>query len=152
MSSDHDWGLRLTLLVEEEVVAAVETALEQLPDSFNGLPVRFAFSGGRPEHHVEVQSLSTFLQAHLGLDPRQGMSALDWLSLTGQSVLEVTAGPAFHDLDGLMDGLRERLARYPADVRRLVLAADWARIGEELPLMGRAGHAGDELGSTVIAA
>ena len=35
---------------------------------------------------------------------------------------------------------------------RYVLAADWIRLGEDLPLLGRAGQRGDDLGSRVIGA
>ena len=48
--------------------------------------------------------------------------------------------------------MRERLVWYPTDLWRYLLAAGWTRLGEEEHLMGRAGHAGDELGSAVIGA
>ena len=52
----------------------------------------------------------------------------------------------FHDGPGELTALRERLAWYPVDVWRYLLAAGWARLGQEEHLMGRAGYAGDELG------
>jgi hypothetical protein len=33
-----------------------------------------------------------------------------------------------------------------------VLASDWAKLGQELPFIGRAGSRGDDLGSRVITA
>ena len=56
----------------------------------------------------------------------------------------------FHDGIGL-DSVRARFGWYPPDLWRYLLAAGWARIGQEEHLMGRAGLLGDELGSSLIA-
>jgi hypothetical protein len=77
---------------------------------------------------------------------------LDWLSLTGQSVLDVVAGAVFEDQTGQLTRLREALAWYPDEIWRYLVACDWQRLDQELPLMGRAGDRGDELGSRTIAA
>lgn len=153
-SRDHDWGLRLSLLVEPAMVDEVRLYLDAaLPDTFLGHPVRFAFTGrGDAEHHVEVDSASGFAISRLGFDPRGAMSPHDWLSLTGQAVLEVTGGPVFADTAGDLTGIRDALEWYPDDVWRYIVACDWLRLEEELPLMSRAGDRGDELGSRVIAA
>ena len=88
--------------------------------------------------------------AQLGWDPADPLSVADWLSFPSQQLLSVTAGPVHHDGVGELTRLRERLAWYPPDLWRYLLAAGWSRLGEEERLMGRAGHAGDELGSAVI--
>ena len=77
---------------------------------------------------------------------------LDWLSLTGQSVLEVTAGPVFTDQTRTLAAVRTMLAWYPADVERYVLAAGWQRLCQLLPMVGRTAEAGDELGSRLLSA
>ncbi|SEE09022.1 DUF4037 domain-containing protein [Ruania alba] len=154
MSRDHDWGLRLTLLVDEARVAEVDAHLaKELPETFLGLPTRFAFSGQEePAHHVEVASPARFVSGRLGFDPRESVSVQGWLSVTGQAVLEVVAGPVFHDGDGEITRIRRALEWYPDDVWRYVVATDWIRLTEEMPLMSRAGDLGDDLGSRVIAA
>ena len=48
--------------------------------------------------------------------------------------------------------MRDRFAYYPHDVWLYLLAAGWARIGQEEHLMGRAGYVGDEIGSALIGA
>jgi hypothetical protein len=153
-SRDHDWGLRLHLLVPEAAVAPVQRVLEQqVPAAFRGLPTRFALTGeAAPRLQVDVTSMAGFVEPLLGFDPRSGTTTADWLSLSGQAVLEATAGPVFLDADGEIERLRQALAWYPDDVWRYVLACDWRRIGQELPLMGRAADVGDHLGSSVIAA
>jgi len=152
-SRDHDWGLRLTVLVDDASVAEVDALLEsRLPASWRGHPVRFATTWDPAvRHRVEVTSVRALAVARLGADPTDGLEPWQWLALTGQSVLEVCAGPVFHDGPGELTAVRERLARYPDDVRRYVVAAGWAHLGQELPFVGRTGSRGDELGSAVLA-
>ncbi|AXK45199.1 DUF4037 domain-containing protein [Brachybacterium saurashtrense] len=159
-SRDHDWGLRLTLLVEEEGAAdEVDALLErELPASWRGLPTRFATTWEPVvRQRVEVARAADFAASRVGIAPGRlaadaPLDLADWLQLTGQAALEVTAGPVFHDGTGALTAIRARLAQYPEDVRRYALGADWTRIGQELPDVGRAGLRGDEDGSAVIAA
>jgi hypothetical protein len=88
----------------------------------------------------------------LGFDPAADPSPQDWLSLTGQAALEVVAGPVFADAAGELTSARRALTWYPDDVWRYVLACDWIRLAQELPLMGRASDVGDGIGSRIIAA
>ncbi|WP_114854956.1 DUF4037 domain-containing protein [Brachybacterium sp. YJGR34] len=159
-SRDHDWGLRLTLLVEDGGAAEVDQLLAaELPARWRDLPTRFATTWDPVvRHRVEVASAADFAASRLGLDasgalgPTGRLSLEDWRSLTGQALLEVTAGPVFHDGPGVLTALRERLAWYPHDLWLYAIAADWHRVGQELPDVGRAGLRGDEDGSALIAA
>lgn len=165
-SRDHDWGLRLTLLVPADRVDEVDRVLTaSLPASFRGTPTAFPLTSDMTvRHRVEIAAPAQFVRSRTGLDlagdgnTDEGdgeISALriaDWLSLTGQSVLEVTAGPVFEDTSGEITALRDRLTWYPHDVWLHVLAADWTRIAQELPFVGRTGQRGDDLGSRLIAA
>lgn len=154
MSRDHDWGLRLTLLLDEEYVEPVDRFLDRaLPDSFLGLPTRFATTHSRAtRHRVEVRSPRSFAADRLGLDITGELSVLDWLSLTGQALAELTAGEVFADSAGELGRIRQTLSWYPHDVWLQVVAAGWSRLAEELPLVGRTGYRGDDAGSRIIAA
>lgn len=154
VSRDHDWGPRLTLFVDGDMVERVEKLLlDDLPPTFEGLPTRFAFTGqSQAVLAVNVGTASCFTRSRIGVDPRDGMEPFDWLTVTGQAVLEIVAGPVFHDTAGEITDIRKRLEWYPDDVWRYVIASDWARLAEEMPLMSRAGDRGDDLGSRVIAA
>ena len=158
-SRDHDWGLRLTLLVEGGAAAEVDALLErELPATWRGLPTRFATTWDPVvRQRVEVASAGDFAASRVGIVPQRLVGAEpleleDWLQLTGQAALEVTAGAVLHDGPGVLTAIRTRLAQYPEDVRRYAIGADWTRIGQELPDVGRAGLRGDEDGSAVIAA
>lgn len=152
-SRDHDWGLRLSLFVDDALVGDVDRALaSDLPDVAFGLPTRFPFTGeDDARHHVDVASPRAFAVDRLGFDPTETMSAIDWLSVSGQAALEIVAGPLFVDEPGELTRIRMALRQYPDDVRRHVVAVGWQQIAEELPLLGRAAQVGDDLGSRILA-
>lgn len=157
MSRDHDWGCRLTLLVDEDdrdQVPRISRMLEErLPERFGEFPVRFPVTwDSSVSHKVEVATVVDFVASRLGVDPTGELSVLDWLSMTGQSVLEVTAGPVFTDRTHTLAAVRTLLAWYPADVELYVLAAGWQRLCQLLPMVGRSAQAGDELGSRLLSA
>jgi len=154
VSRDHDWGLRLTLLVPAGHVEGLDAALAaQLPEEVAGHPTRFATTGDpRARHRVEVTTVDDLARAHLGLAAQAPWDALDWLSLTGQAVLEVGAGAVVADSAGELTRLRERLAWYPDDVWRHVVACDWVRLQQELPFVRRTAERGDDLGSRLLTA
>jgi len=117
------------------------------------LPVRFPMTWDSSlSHKIDIATVADFAVGRLGVDPAAGLSPADWLILTGQSVLEVTAGPVFTDGTGELTQVRETLRWYPPDVERYVLAAGWQRLAQQMPLAGRAADRGDELGSRLISA
>jgi len=115
MSRDHDWGSRLTLLVDGAAQAAVpvlrDLLARRLPDRFHGRPVRFAATwDAAVSHKVEVATVGDFAASRLGVNPLAGLSGPDWLVLTGQSVLEVIAAPVYADSTAELAVLRRELA------------------------------------------
>ena len=152
-STDHGWGPRLQLFVEDKEVARVLEAVEAgVPDEFRGWPVRFGWDDVPVSHHIDVASLATWLEMRLGFDPRDGLSTRQWLFTPQQSLLELTAGAVFHDPRGEVAAMREKLAWYPDDVWLWLLACQWRRLDQEEPFVGRAAEVGDLLGSRVVAA
>jgi hypothetical protein len=89
MSRDHDWGCRLTLLVDEDdrdQVPRISRLLEEeLPERYGEFPVRFRVTwDASVSHQVEVGTVAGFAASRLGVDPTGGLSVLDWLTVTGQ--------------------------------------------------------------------
>lgn len=84
-SRDHDWGLRLQLLVPAAERSRVEEVLIRgLPAEFAGNPTRIKFTGEEYARlAMDVFTLDSWIRSRLGFDPRVGGSALDWLSLSG---------------------------------------------------------------------
>lgn len=164
MSQDHNWGPRVLLFVAEADFEACAQPLvtafaEAAPAAFLGAPLAGAnqpHAVPRPaaardgRHGLEVWTIPRALAHWLGGDePRDHLA---WLGLAEQRLLGLTAGAVFHDDDGALTALRERLAWFPRDVWLYKLASQWRRIAEEQAFVGRAGVVGDELGSRIIAA
>jgi uncharacterized protein DUF4037 len=153
MSRDHDFGPRVNLLVPPGMTRQLDAHLAAvLPEAFDGNPTRFATTWDpQVRHRVQVDDVPTFVASRTGIGGTERLTVSDWLSLTGQAVLEVTAGPVFVDTAGELTSARRRLAWYPDDVWAYVVATDWARMAQELPFIGRTADRGDDLGSRVIA-
>ncbi|MDG4826046.1 DUF4037 domain-containing protein [Asanoa sp. WMMD1127] len=140
-SMDHDWGPRLQVFVADRAARVIAENAIVLPPTFHGIPT----SGGGEQIGVKVEILADYLV------PLRTESAGDWLALPTQRLAEFTGGAVFHDDLGL-DAARRRLRWYPDDVWRHVLAAQWTRIDQEEPFVGRCGELGDDLGSRIVAA
>jgi len=152
-STDHGWGPRLQVFVEAEAVDEVRALIdEHLPETVRGWPVRFGWDDVPVTHHVEVDTVAGWFTRHLGFDPRQGISTVDWLATPQQLLLEVTAGAVFHDGLGELGPASRALAWYPDDVWLWLIACQWRRIDQEEPFVGRAAEVGDDPGSRLIAA
>lgn len=170
MSRDHQWGPRLLLFVEEQVheryASAIHDVLAQeLPYEFRGCPTNFtapdpddnnvqhlqSVDSGPVNHRVATYTIRGFFGEQLGVDLDDELEPADWLTFSEQRLLAVTAGAVYHDAIGLR-AVQSRFAYYPHDVWLYLLAAGWARIGQEEHLMGRAGQVGDEIGSALIGA
>ena len=111
----------------------------RIPDLFEGVPTE-----------VSVTTVRQYFLDQLGLDVSVAWDAYDWVSLPEQRLCAMTAGAVFHD-DLDLEKVRRRLAYYPRDVWLYLMLAGWWRVHPEMNLVGRAGYAGDELGSTLIA-
>jgi len=164
MSTDHDWGPTVQLFLRDAdayLAQDIDEALRAgLPATFLGYPVSIPAARTSPAdepgsslaHRVEVRTLRMFTQQHLALDPEPRLDIVDWLTIPSQKLLELTAGAVYHDDTNELTALRQRLAYYPHDVWRYMLAAAWQRIGQEEHLMPRAEFGGDRLGASIIGA
>ncbi|MFL7838264.1 MAG: DUF4037 domain-containing protein [Candidatus Promineifilaceae bacterium] len=167
-SRDHDWGPRLQLFLDEQDQRNLKEALyemlrEQLPKQFLGYSTHFgppdeegtrlmAEPGELVDHRVQIWTVPQFFEDYMAYDPRQKPSVLEWLTWPQQHLLGVTAGAVFRDDLGDLNTIRKVLDYYPHDVWLYLLAAQWARIGQEEHFVGRTGEVGDEIGSALLAA
>ena len=152
-STDHGWGPRLHIFVAASEVDAVRTIIDSnLPEEFHGWPVHFGWDEVAVQHHVNVVPLGEWLESHLGFDPQVDITVQNWLTIPQQLLLEVTAGAVFHDPDGDLKRIRNKLEWYPSDIWLWLLACQWRRIAQEEPFVGRTAEVGDELGSRILTA
>jgi hypothetical protein len=135
MSSDHDWGQRVMILVDEDDPHDVASTLKAVLGE---------------NQWVQVYTIRDYLIGYLGYDIAHPLTPVDWLTLPQQKLRTLIAGRIFHDDLGLSSVL-SRFDYYPHDLWLYMLACAWTRIEQEEHLTGRAGFVGDELGSSIIA-
>lgn len=166
-SGDHEWGPRVEIFVGDDDARSRATEIRRvladtLPKRFLGYPTHFVAvesatgmmtdTDGPVEHRVFVTGVDAWYRDTLGFNPLDGVTTADWLATPTQRLAEQTAGVIFHDGLGVLVTARERLAWYPPDVWRHVLASQWQRISQQEAFVGRTGEVGDELGSAVVGA
>lgn len=173
-STDHFWGPLLHLfLLEDDYDRWAErinrSLAEELPFEIRGFPTNFrAFEGDeahlghlghmqassmRPINHgVMLTTVRRYFRAYLRIDPLETVQVIDWLLMSEQHLLMLTSGAVFHDSASELTRARGALAYYPHDVWLYLLAAQWARIGQEEAFVGRTGEVGDAPGSRLICA
>lgn len=170
MSADHGWGPRVAVYLSEPDHARLADELRaalgnELPFTFRGWPTHFEevpddpgtvvprLAGVRPiNHRVQVTTLQGFVRAYIGVDLDREPAVLDWLAIPEQHLRSLADGAVYHDGLNVLEPMRAKLAYYPHGVWLYLLSAQWQRIGQEEPFVGRTGTVGDNLGSAVIAA
>jgi hypothetical protein len=147
MSTDHDWGPRVFLFLNEQDIGyseQIKVSLNgQAPGRFYGFPVDVRMS--------RITTVPRFIESCLAVNRDEPIEPVDWLTFPSQSLLEITKGAVYRDDHRLLDSLRNQLNYYPQDVWLYLMASSWQRIGQEEHLMLRSGFIGDELGSAIIA-
>ena len=168
MSRDHHWGPRLMVFLKPSDMGKSgklkKILSEKLPHECLGYPVNFSSpdpadkgvqlmkerKAGPVNHRVEFFTIRGFSRDYLGFDAGKEPEPADWMTFPQQKLAGLTAGGIFRDDLGI-EKIRKKFRTFPRDVRLYLMAACWRRIGQEEHLMGRAGLAGDELGSALIA-
>ncbi len=169
-STDHDWGPRLVLFLSPADLPDWQARLHELfrrelPPTIAGYPTSFApsdeeegiahltvASENEPiDHRVVITSAEAWLAERHGISSLDDLTPATWLTLSEQRLLETTAGRIFRDDIGTITAIRAALAWYPDDIWRYRLAAQWKRMDQLEPFVGRCGEVGDDLGSHLVA-
>jgi hypothetical protein len=168
-STDHHWGVRVLLYVDDNDIGRgpeiVETLARGLPSRFRGHWTNFTPpdpndnmvqhpanpDGASINHRVEVHTLAAWVTAYLGFDATNAPTVADWLATPTQFLATVVDAAVYHDGLDQLAPMQERLRWYPDDVWRYVLAAQWRRISQEDHFVGRTAETGDHLGSRLLA-
>jgi hypothetical protein len=169
-STDHDWGPRLFLFLTPEDLATWQGRLHEifrheLPRLVAGYSTSFVASteeagithlAATPatspiEHRVTITSAERWLADRHGLSSLTDLNPATWITLSEQRLLESTAGQIFRDDIGTVTAMRQALDWYPDDIWRYRMAAQWKRLDQLEPFVGRCGEVGDDIGSQLVA-
>lgn len=173
-STDHYWGPLLELFVSDADRAHYgqqihDVLASELPFEVRGYSSHFRpFEGSeahfgrlghlaqrseRPINHgVSIMTVRGFFGAWLQVDPLGELAPVEWLLMSEQNLRMVTSGGVFVDAPGELSRARHTLSYYPHEVWLYLLAAQWARVGQEEAFLGRTAETGDDLGSRLVAA
>ncbi len=167
-STDHHWGPRLLLFLTETDASITEGLSahlkEHLPHQFLGHPVSFSppdeygvrlpveSESGPVEHMIECTTVASYFNEKLGVTTLEGLTDEQWFSWPSQTLRELSGGEIYHEGNGELATTRRLLAWFPRQVWFELMAREWKGLVEEQPLVGRAGFAGDDRGSRVLAA
>ena len=166
VSTDHMWGPRFHLFLQEEDMhqrASLDSLFrDQFPTTYMGHSVHFSGDPG-PETEIRVPAPITkgpvsplywvdtpadFLKGYLGLFPTD---AFDWLALSEHRLLGLASGQLFVDGIRFSESL-EAFRHYPHDVRLHLIASQWTLIAEERAFTKRCAMVGDDVGSRLVCA
>lgn len=166
-STDHHWGVRILLFLEENDFESVKSELniffrQNLPYEFKGHSTHWSspdpndnnnqfpipISKGEINHRIEIYTVSGFLEDSLGIQ-NTNLSEIDWLLLSEQRLREFTGGEVFEDLFGSLTRAREALTYFPPNVWLYKIASQWNKIAEEIAFPGRIGMQKDVLGGQI---
>lgn len=134
-SQDHDFEPGVCIFLPgEEVVPRreaflLERAYDKLPREFMGYRRSLLPPAGSQRHGV-IRTAEFFTEK-TGT-PDAALSAMEWLTISEQYLLEATNGEIFYDGYGEVTRIRESLAAFPEDIRLKKMAG-------ALFLMGQAG-------------
>ena len=125
VSRDHDFDPGFLLLLPDEGVVdrkrefALERAYAHLPKEYAGVarPALAPVGGARRG----VMRTADFFRTKVGSATGE-LTVGQWLHVPSHALAEAVNGELFHDEFGQVTCIRERLARYPEDVRRKKLA------------------------------
>jgi len=166
-STDHDWGPRLQVFLEERddtLESRLDAILHrELPQTFHGYACFYTRNqdgtasptdegSGKPFHRVTFHTARGFFGRALNWDVDQEPSVIDWLAMPEQVLRSVTGGRVYHDGLSQLEPIRAKLRYYPPDLWLYLMSNQWVRISQEEAFMGRCGQVGDDLGSRLVAA
>ncbi|TFG20755.1 MAG: DUF4037 domain-containing protein [Promethearchaeota archaeon] len=166
-STDHHWGVRLLLFLENNDFENQKAALKiffrkNLPFEFRGYSTNWTspdpndnnnqfpehISEGDINHRVEIFTVTGYLFDTLGIDSID-LSDIDWLLLPEQRLREFTQGKVFEDLVGTLTNARNALSYFPHNVWLYKILTQWNKIAEEIPFPGRIGMQKDTFGAQI---
>lgn len=107
LSSDHAWGPQVTLWLSESDLALHREALdvflqERLPPLCHNYKTRMTTDpiwhpAENGHHRVRFESIASFFEKELGLQPGSKLSPAEWLSLPAQKLRVIASGKIFVD-------------------------------------------------------
>lgn len=166
-STDHMWGPRFYLFLNESDISKRDTIMEvfsrTLPHTFLGYSVHFSapdpndggvrhaqfISEGPVSPLIFIHTPEEYLTDYLGTASLHHLSAADWLSFSEHRLLALSCAEFYKDDLHMAESL-SLLQSYPKEVRMYLIASNWSLLAEEQAFVKRCSVVGDEMGSILV--
>ncbi len=145
-STDHGWGPRVLVFTDHHVAEL------DLPESFDGVPVRFGWAEVEARAWVTVTRLDEWLLEQLGVDATHELAVLDWLLTPQQRLLGVTAAGCSPIRTVRSPRCAQGWRGIPTRCGVGCSTCQWRRIAQEEAFVARTAEVGDTAGSRIVAA
>lgn len=167
-STDHVWGPRLQIFLEEENYYTLKDDLDtlfryNLPFEYKGFPTNYKavegwfnnaymqYKKAYPiNHFIEIETVNSFFNRDIVINKDWKIDFNDWLAYPVQNLLELTSGEVFYDDIGDLTKARQALAFFPDEVLVLRTYILWKAINEEQAFIGRCAEKNDRIGESLI--
>jgi hypothetical protein len=160
ISTDHNWGPRLQVFVDnKDFIQELDNYFGlELPFSYKNFSVNFSkvgydgtirmeFTDKKPVNHlIEITTFEDYLKGRYSINKTTNFSDRDWLNFTDQNLIEITSGLVFYDGLKKINNTREELKFYPLDICKLRLAVLWNYISNKEAFIGRSIAINDYIG------
>jgi hypothetical protein len=128
LSRDHHFGLRVNMLMPEDVVSAkgeamLQTLSDELPETYRGFSLRAGHEKGAG---VAPESLDGFLTRTIGITHAPNTFA-EWLNIPEEDIIHVINGEVWHDPSRAFSTIRAVLGDYYPDPVWKRRIAHWCR-------------------------
>ena len=129
ISRDHDWGLRVCILLNDEdylrLGSDLNKVIKESPSEYKGYETSWEFI----EPRGGVLSISTWFKLLL-VGNEIPESPVDWLPIPEYELIKATNGEIWHDPLGEVTKIRKYLSYYPEDIWKKRLASKVAEISQ----------------------
>ncbi len=130
ISEDHNFWPRLNIFLDDNHYSVFDArieqqVLEQLPDSFEGYPIRR--NGQYPS--ISFSPLNEFFREHLCAS-RFPLAKNDWFMINEQHLLELTSASIFHDPSSRLANALGSIRFYPEEFEPLLVHRALERLSE----------------------
>lgn len=167
-STDHVWGPRLQIFLNEENFSELKDKLDtlfkyNLPFQYKGFPTNYKsvegwFSNAYMQykevypinHFIEIETANSFVNRDIVINKDWQIDFNDWLTFPIQNLFELTSGEIFYDGTGELTKARQALGFFPDEVLILRIFILWKAISEEQAFIGRCAEKNDKIGESII--
>ncbi len=167
VSTDHMWGPRFYLFLEDKDIGKRDELLEcfseNLPLEYKGYSCSFSppdpddagvrvsqkAEGNRVSPLIFIHTIDEYLNDYIGTTRLETITVAEWLTIPEHRLLALRCGELYEDMLALQERLNY-IHYYPNNVKNYLIMSQWEIVSQEQAFVKRTAARGDEIGSRII--